>query len=132
MTDELNPITRLYTDIITILNSLTIKYISKADEYETIETKSRGDRYVCALNGTDSYSMYDDYSVEEFKNAGITDENLIAEYQADRFSVPIEYRDLLLLLRRKREIKEYEEPNNYYRRLNGIPDIGDTDFFYAT
>lgn len=127
---EINPIKRLYEDIIRILNSITIKYKYKADELETFESKSKADRYINALSGTDTYLQYDDYTAEEFIRAGITDEKAILSYQIDRFSVPSEYRSKLLQYRREREISEYVEQNNYYRMLIGEPDLEDTDFIY--
>lgn len=128
---ETNPITRLYKDIITILNTLTIKYGYRADACETLESKSRGDRYICALAGNDSYTMYDDYTHDDFISAGITDEKLIKEYTENRFAVPVSYRNALLNARRKREIDTYEEKNNYYRMLSGYPDVEDTNYFYV-
>lgn len=128
---EVNPISRLYSDIIRILNSLTIKYNYRAEEYETRETKSRADRYINALSGADTFYQYDDYSTEEFMKAGITDRDAISYYQHNRFDVPTEFQSKLLSLRRERELNEYVETNNYYRMLTGLPDIGDTDFVYV-
>ena len=73
----MNPINRLYKDIVHILNTLTIKYKYRADELETMESKEKADRYICALNGVDTFYQYADYSTEEYMKAGITDENAI-------------------------------------------------------
>ena len=130
--NEINPITRLYTDIINILNSMTIKYSVKADEFETMESKSKGDRYINALMKKDVFTMYDDYTVQEYIDSGVTDENLIRQYRENRFIVPVSIQKKLIALRRDREIRDYEEQNNYYRMLNGYPDIEDTDFVYVS
>lgn len=111
---------------------MTIKYSVKADEYETFTIKSNADRYINALMCKDNYFMYDDYSEEDFINAGITDTDLILAYQSDRFSVPSELQSKLIVFRREREVNEYVEKNNYYRMLNGYPDLEDTEYFYVT
>lgn len=117
--------------MITILNTITIKYSVKAEEYETFAIKSKADRYINALLLKDNYYMYDDYSVADFNAVGITDTDLILEYQNDRFSVPSELQSKLLDIRRERELNEYVEQNNYYRMLNGYPDIEDTEYIYV-
>ena len=126
----MNPINRLYSDISHILKTLTIKYKYKADELETMDSKERADRYINALSGTDTFYQYDDYSTNEFMEAGITDENAIQYYKKNRFEIPEEFRSKLLTLRRARELNEYVETNNYYRMLIGLPDLGDTDYIY--
>jgi hypothetical protein len=43
----------------------------------------------------------------------------------------IRYRDKLLNIRRKHIVDNYDEPNNYYRMLNGLPNIEvDAKYFY--
>lgn len=118
--------------MITILNSITIKYSVKADAYETMKIKSDADLYICALRGIDNFYMYDDYTQEDFMNAGVTDLTLIMEYMNNRFIVPAEIQTKVLSIRRQREIDEYEDGNNYYRMLNGYPDVEDTDYLYVT
>ena len=118
--------------MITILNSMTIKYSVKAEEYETFTIKSKADRYINALMCKDNYFMYDDYSEADFNEVGITDPDTILAYQTDRFSVPNELQSKLLVVRREREVNEYVEQNNYYRMLNGYPDLEDTEYYYVT
>ena len=43
----------------------------------------------------------------------------------------VRYRDKLLNIRRKHIVQDYIEPNNYYRMLNGLPDIEvDPKYYY--
>lgn len=127
---DINPISRLYKDMITILNSIIIKYSAEAEKNETFAIKSKADRYINAILLKDNYYMYDDYTIEDFNAAGVTDPNLITSYQNNRFSVPTDLQSKLILIRREREIEEYAEENNYYRMLNGYPDLEDTSYFY--
>lgn len=128
---DINPISRLYQDMITILNSITIKYSVEAEKYETFKIKSNADRYINALLMKDNYFMYDDYTEADFNAVGVTDTDLIIFYQNNRFSVPSDLQSKLIVVRREREINDYVEENNYYRMLNGYPDLEDTSYFYA-
>jgi hypothetical protein len=128
----IDPVARLYTDIITILNSLEIKYPNKAEEAEDITSKAAGTRYMLAYYMKDTFYLYDDYSREDYINLGIEDEDEIAMYLKDRTLVPQVKRDALLAIRRARELDEYVELNNYYRMLYGLPDLDDTEFYYVT
>ena len=115
----------------TILNSITIKYSVQADAYDTLAIKSKADRYLAALLSKDVFMMYDDYTVEDYQNAGLTDSDLIMEYVNNRFVVPKEVQSKVLKVRREREITGYVEENNYYRMLNGYPDVEDTEYLYV-
>ena len=103
---------------------MTIKYSVKADEYETFTIKSNADRYINALMCKDNYFMYDDYSEEDFINAGITDTDLILTYQSDRFSVPSELQSKLIVFRREREVNQYVKKNNSRLHLMGLVSDG--------
>lgn len=127
---NIDPVRRLYTDLTTILHSLVIKYPNLAEEYETVETKSLGDRYLLAYYMRDTWYMYDDYSIEDYMGIGIDDEDTLIAYVNDRNLLEPKRRPALVKVRRERALKEYVEQNNYYRMLNGYPDIEDTDFFY--
>lgn len=129
---KINPISRLYDDIGRILHSITIKYSYEAEKYETFKTRSKADRYLAALLRKDTYLMYDDYSKEDFDKIGIDDEKLVLYYMNNRTAVPKELQLKLIEVRRKRELSEYVESNNYYRMLNGLPDVDDTDFVYLS
>lgn len=130
--NNINPMTRLYHDIIKILDRLVIKYQVKADAYETAQIKANGDRYIFAVLKQDNYFMYNDYTEEEFKKCGVTDLDTMNLYLRVPLSTPTHLQTKLLELRREREVKGYVEQNNYYRMLNGLPDLEDKDFLYPT
>lgn len=130
--NEIDPIARLYKDITSILQTMTIKYSSKAEAYETMDIRMLADRYINALQHKDTFQMYDDYTVEEFIECGIVDPIKIRDYMRRLDTVPSILQKKLLSLRREREINTYEEPNEYYRILNGLPPLSDTEFFYVT
>lgn len=126
-----NPIGNLYDDILMIIKSLVIKYRSKAIEQDTFEVRRRADRYMDALEKKDTFMTYRIFTVEEYEAVGITGYDAVKQAVDDPKSVPLDKQEQLLLLRRQREVDSYVETNNYYRMLNGYPDIEDTDYFYV-
>lgn len=128
---DINPMGNLYKSFLTILDNMTIKYVVKAEQYETLESQQTADEYLDIINGVDNFFTYIDYSEKDFLTVGITDRNIIDTAMAGNTEViPVGYRDQLLALRRQRTLDNFEEKNNYYRCLNGYPDIEDTDYFY--
>ena len=134
MSDRIiNPSGDMYTSFMKIIKSVTIKYFSKAQKYETIDSKMKADGYLDAINKLDTFFTYQDYSMKEFQSVGITDIRIINEVNKGNLeAVPRRFREPLLLLRRQREIDLFEEQNNYYRMLNGLPDLEDKEFFYIS
>lgn len=130
---SINPLGNLYSSFMTLLKGTTIKYTGKAEEYETLEIRMSSDAYLDAVNNKDTFFSYLDYTESELLSVGITDIDIINQVlQRENINViPERYRDKLFSLRHERELRDYEEKNNYYRMLNGLPDIGDTEFFYV-
>lgn len=128
----INPATRLYQDMVKILKTLVIKYNIKAEEYETFETRSAAETYMNAYTKKDTFFSYIDYTEEEYIEAGVTDEGNLIDYMNNQNVVPVSIQQKVLENRRNKIISEYSEPNEYYRILNGIPPLEDTerDFFY--
>lgn len=127
-----NPIGNLYDDILLIIKSLVIKYRSKAIVQDTFDIRRRADRYMDALEKKDTFMTYRVFTVEEYEEAGIKGYDDIKKAVDDPSSVPAFKQERLLLNRRKKEVESYVEYNNYYRMLNGYPDIEDTDYFYVS
>ena len=128
--DNVNPMANLYKEFVKILNAMVIKYNYKAEELETLETKQNGDGYLDAYYKMDSFLSYRDYTSDDFDSVGLTDYKLRELVSTDLRKVPEVYRQPLLEIRRQRVLDEYEEQNNYYRMLNGLPDIGTLEISY--
>lgn len=126
-----NPIGNLYDDILIIIKSLVIKYRSKAIVQDTYEVRRRADRYIDALEKKDTFMTYRIFTVEDYEAVGIVGYDAVKKAIDDPKSVPKDKQEQLLLIRRQREVDSYVEYNNYYRMLNGYPDIEDTDYFYV-
>lgn len=130
---QVNPITQLYNDFNAILDKSVIKYKSKADVYETVETKKASDAYMRAYLNEDKFETYYRYERDILAEIlMLSDDREIDVYYYDREKIPIKYRDAILNRERQYIIDSYVESNNYYRCLNGQPNIedGELDFIY--
>lgn len=132
--DKLNPMENIYKEFVIILNNMTIKYNYEAEKYETMATKQSADGFIDAYYKRDNFLTYRDYNVEEYNSVGIYDTKLIAKASEEIRVIPEKYRDALLELRRAREIRVFEEQNDYYRMLNGFPsiDVDPSDYHYVS
>lgn len=128
---EINPMGRLYNDMVKILDSIVIKYSYRADELESFEVRSLSDPYMLACKNQDTFYTYDDYSREEFLevNDKLEDSD-ITSYMNDLRFTPISLQNKLLMNRRKYVKENYVEMNDYYRMLNGLPNIGEKDLIF--
>lgn len=131
--NNVNPLTNLYKSFTQLLNSVTIKYTGLAEDNETLETKMNADEYLDSLYKKDSFESYSDYTEIEMRQVGIALDSIIQPALKGNIEViPKNYRQPLLELRREKNVKTYEEKNNYYRMLNGYPDVNDKDFLYPS
>lgn len=128
--NSLNPMANVYSEFVKILKKITIKYNCKAESYETIETKQLADGYMDAIQKKDTFFTYRDYTSEDFDSVGLTNYKIRIQAQSDIRSVPIEYQEPLLKIRRQRVIDSFEEQNDYYRMLNGYPPIKTKSYKY--
>ena len=128
---DINPISSLYYDMIEIIQSSIVKFQSRAIPQESLEVRKYVDRYFDALLKRDTFFTYKDYTEQEFRDIGIYDQTLIQKYQHNLDLVEKQDRQYLLENRRRQIILSYNEPNEYYRLLNGIPKKEDTDCFYV-
>ena len=125
----INPMSRLYDDMLQILRSMTIKYSYLADKNESLAVRSNAEMYLMAYEKKDTFFSYDDYSEEDFLIADASlDEATIISYRNDLTTVPIALQSKLLNNKREYIINNYEELNDYYRMLNGLPNL-DEDYF---
>lgn len=121
----------LYKDIKTLVDSVVIKYNKYAKQYETVESIRNSDMYIDAIMKTDSFVGYDKFSIDAITAAGMDyPQHDIFAYAEDKYMIPLQYRDKVMEEQRKIIINTYVELNNYYRMLNGQPDLeeSETDF----
>ena len=117
---DMNPLADLYGNLEKILSTLVVKFSCEADKYETFENRKYSDSYIAAMKQTDSFEIYD-YTEKEFKDVGVNNDDIIQYYKDNESRIPANIQEKLLANRRAFIIKNYDEPNDYYRILNGLP-----------
>lgn len=129
---QINPMKELYTDFLEILEGCEIKYRSKADECETLQTKKDSDAYIKAYRNEDNFNTYYKYDKDILAEVlGIYDETEIEKYYSNRNLIPSKYRSTIVSKQRQKIIDNYVEKNNYYRCLNGLPDYEEPEDEYV-
>ena len=122
-------IDNIFNEIKLIIPTLTIKFDKEAKLLDTLETLKESDRYVSAILKIDSFNTYRQFDSQSIINAGVTNLELVRQYSENKLLIPYNLRDIIIEKQRELIISNYVEKNNYYRTLNGLPDI-DTSFIY--
>lgn len=120
----------LIKNINNIIENVIIKYEAEASQCETLQSKINADRYLAAMDGLDTFRSYESFSVEALAMAGCTDVE-IEEWQVDKNKIPTERRDAIVAQQRRIIIRDYVELNDYYRTINGLPMLNDTETIFA-
>lgn len=106
-----------------INDGIVLKDSEEADDNETESSMVRSDLYLASIEGFSTFLMYeyDESDIAAIPN--LTNKEII-EWAANKDLVPNDYRDILLKNKRKSYIENYEEENEYYRVLAGLPPYG--------
>lgn len=134
-------IDKIKTDAIPLVNELVyylkklclhsvIKDEDRALSCETLESIKASDLYIACMEQRADFYFFD-YNYKDLLNVGIPD-YLILDYLKDKSKIPYKYREELIKRKSESYIKNYIELNNYYRMLNGLPEVGDNEFIYIT
>lgn len=128
--------TRSFTSQLqSIASGIIWKDLSEANKYESFEESESVDYYMAACSGMIDFESIRQFSFQDLSDGlGLSDE-LILKYMEDKNNIPESYRTPLINKYRKRIIDNYEEKNEYYRMLNGLPpneDIKRGVVFYNT
>lgn len=120
----------IYNNLKIIIDSLIIKNSGEVNKYETIDSLKAGSRYVSAKLRKDTFNSYYKLDTTVLVAAGITDPALIQLCLQDKMNVPMNKRDLVTIGMRNKVIDEYDELNDYYRMLSGLPPISGDGVVY--
>ena len=108
----------------TLAYGCVIKNQDDANNNETTDSLKNSDIYISCVEGKTIFGLFS-YTKAELQSVGITDEILISKYINDSSTIPDIYRDSLTTIGTADFIKNYEEENEYYRKLCGLPPIDD-------
>ena len=115
-----------------VLNS-EIKYTKEAKKYETLSIQKSADLYIEAMKKIDVFESHQSYSSDIIKKAGVPgNEQQILSMALDKNLIPMKYRDVVLEHQRAYIINNFEERNDYYRMLIGLPATTDNEYFYIS
>ena len=126
----MNTIDYIYRDLKEILETVVIKYDKKAKDAETVETRRDSDKYVNAVLELDTFKSHSRFSKDAIRNCGVFNEDLVEQYHADKYQIPKSMRARVVEEERFLIVENYEEKNNYYRELIGLPNTDDFDHIY--
>jgi hypothetical protein len=118
----LNELMRLSTDIIWKNQS---EAIANEDPSRSIDVE----QYLVARRGIMTFDLIYSFTYSVLISAGLTAAQATAGVN-DKRTIPSSVRDTCTKMQINYIINNYEERNNYYRMLHGLPDIGDTEYFY--
>ena len=102
-----------------------LKDQDEADENETLETLKNGDILVDIAQGKMNFGRFE-YSKEIIMLLPNVSETDAYEWSLDNRKIPKELRPQLLEIACDQFVAGYEEYNNYYRMLNGLPNYDPT------
>lgn len=121
--DKKSPISEYLLKLQLIITNTTFKDKTEANKYETVEMTDAAQNYIHAKNQTDTFELYK-YSQEELLRALYTeyqDSAKINFIMRNIHTMPIQLKKKLKEQARAKVLATYDEPNNYYRMLAGLP-----------
>ena len=122
-TDKVPILDELVYNLKKLVYSSTIKREDIAQKYETVESERQGNIYISSiLNRCTINSFIIEY--RDLYTVGYP-EHLIKEALEDKSTILYDFRQAIVDYKEKQFIDNYNELNNYYRSLNGLPDLGD-------
>lgn len=107
-----------------IYEGIIFKNEEKANEYETLDTIKLSDRYADIIEGKSTFNFFE-YDMELLNKVPYLTQRQKLQMARNNALIPDSAKELLHKLAADRFIANYEEPNNYYRMLNGLPNMGD-------
>lgn len=122
-TDNIPLLDELIYNLKKIVLTCIIKDEERADRYETLESKKKSDIYLACLESRASLRMFK--IVYEDLLAVAYPDNMMLDALKDYTTIPNNFANAILKRKCEQYINSYIEENNYYRMLNGLPNIED-------
>lgn len=122
-TDNIPLLDELVYNLKKLALTSVIKEEQRALDNETLKSQKESDRYITCLEGNARFEMFN-YTKEMLLQSSIP-EYLIDECVRDKNKIPKEKRKEVLNIAVRETIVNYSEGNNYYRMLNGKPNLGE-------
>lgn len=111
-----------------IIKGIVIKDQKSADDAETKISIRNADIYHDIQMGTDRYEFYE-YTYDLYMKIPYMTPKRAMAYVTGQLEVPESIKPDLLKLAREKWLANYEETNEYFRRLAGLPPIGEEGIY---
>ena len=105
-----------------IYGGIVFKNEEEANKYETLHTIQLSDRYADVIEGKTTFEFFD-YGMDLLNQIPYLTQREKLLMAKNNGLIPLAARDLLHNLAKEKFLANYEEPNNYYRKLNGLPNV---------
>ena len=105
-----------------IYEGIVFKNEEEANKYETLHTIQLSDRYADIIEGKSTFDFFD-YGLDLLNQVPYLTQQEKILMARNNALIPNSAKELLHNLAKEKFLANYEEPNNYYRKLNGLPDI---------
>lgn len=117
----------------TIVPDIVFKSVTQANANETSTSRLAGDQYVEAKLNTGNFDTIATGTIplDILHKVGIFDEYVIKMINENKYVIPDRLHKSIWELHRQYVIDNYEEQNNYYRMLYGLPNIGNNDIYIS-
>lgn len=99
-----------------------LKNPTLVNKYETLESSRNGGLYLACVENRVGFDTFD-YSYDDLIAVGIPHQ-LALECGLNKDLIPFKYRKVLVQNAQQKYLSNYVELNNYYRMLNGQPNLG--------
>ena len=118
----------LLEELQNVFNTMVIKYSSKAKQNETEESRKASNEYIACCKGYANKYTFKDYPEEVLIKAGLTEDEINHFSSIDKLS--LEKQKLLINAHVAYTMSNYEEQNNYYREIIGLPNTEDQEYIF--
>lgn len=119
----------LYDDVVAISKGLVVKREDMADKNETMASIMAYERHNALIKNR--YDKYAFIKYDEDILRSIVPSDIVYSILGSAYLLPEEYFIPVMDAHYDRYVTNYEDQNNYYRMLNGIPDLNDYSFVYV-
>lgn len=118
-------------ELLRISSNIIWKNPKKATDSEDLDNIIQVEQFNLASQGQLTFDLIYKFDEEALKSIGLSDIQAM-QYSDDPMAIPYELRDICTKKQNEYILTHFEEKNNYYRMLNGLPDIDDTSYLYNT
>lgn len=111
-----------------MIKDIVLKDEARANEEESMEAMKQFDIYNLIISGNAKYEFFN-YTFEMISKIPSITFDQALYYSRNNSAIPVQYHDQLLSIYTTDFIENFVELNNYYRMLNGKPDIGEPKIY---